>query len=82
LTLFAAAWAFERQTKLWRVMVPALLVWAFCVPAWLGGRMELLPHAVAALLAWAVSRLLPEARTARSEDTSEPPPGIGLGLNS
>jgi 1-acyl-sn-glycerol-3-phosphate acyltransferase len=58
LPLFAAAYAWERRTVFWRYSAPILAAYAFFIPWWLGGGTELLPHAVAALVAWLLARVL------------------------
>ena len=58
LPLFAAAYAWERRTVFWRYSAPILAAYAVLVPWWLGGGAELLPHALAALVAWLGGRLL------------------------
>ena len=58
LPLFAAAFAWEEKTVFWRWAAPIGFAYALAVPVWLGGGLELLPHAVAALLAWLVLRLV------------------------
>lgn len=84
LPLFAAAFAWEERTVFWRHATPLLLAWSLVVPAWLGGGAELLPHALAGLLAWIVVRLLPAPRSrhADAEDDdggTSPPSTLGLG---
>ena len=59
LPLFCAAYAWEERSVFWRYTAPILLAYAILVPAWLGGGAELLPHALAGLVAWGVDRLLP-----------------------
>jgi 1-acyl-sn-glycerol-3-phosphate acyltransferase len=61
LPLFCAAYAWEERSVFWRYSAPILLAYALVVPAWLGGGVELLPHALAGLLAWGLGRLLPGA---------------------
>jgi 1-acyl-sn-glycerol-3-phosphate acyltransferase len=58
LPLYAAVYAWERQTVFWRYTVPLLLGYALGVPLWLGGSTELLPWAIAALVAGLTGRLL------------------------
>ncbi len=58
LPLYAAAYAWEERTVFWRYAVPLLVAYAFLVPLVFGARSELLPHAIAGLLAWLVLRLL------------------------
>jgi hypothetical protein len=49
---------------------------------WLGGGVELLPHAIAALLAWGLVRFLPHGRGPGAADHEEPveAPSSTLGL--
>lgn len=76
LPLYAAAFAWEWHSMLWRYCAPALAAYAVLVPLWLGGGGRLLPHATAGLLAWLVSRLFPYRASAPEP---EPAP-VGLGL--
>jgi 1-acyl-sn-glycerol-3-phosphate acyltransferase len=82
LPLFAAAFAWEERTVFWRWAAPVGLVYAVGVPLWLGGGFELLPHAVAALLAWLVVRLLGGggARPATADADEAEEAGSTLGL--
>jgi hypothetical protein len=52
------------------------------VPWWLGGGAELLPHAIAGLLAWGLVRFLPHGGGSGSADREEPAdaPSSTLGL--
>lgn len=59
LPLFCAAHAWEVRSVFWRYSAPILAAYAILVPTWLGGGVELLPHALAALVAWGLGRLLP-----------------------
>jgi 1-acyl-sn-glycerol-3-phosphate acyltransferase len=80
LPLYAAAFAWEERTVFWRYASPVLAAYAFLVPVWLGGRAELVPHAIAGLAAWMVVRFL--SRGGRAE-TDELETGAGtstLGL--
>jgi 1-acyl-sn-glycerol-3-phosphate acyltransferase len=82
LPLFCAAFAWEERTVFWRYAAPLLAAYALLVPVWLGGGVELLPHAIAGLLAWGVARFLPGGgppRTAAGAD-SDGPPASTLGL--
>jgi 1-acyl-sn-glycerol-3-phosphate acyltransferase len=63
LPLFCAAFAWEERTVFWRYAAPILGAYALAVPFWLGGRFELLPHAIAALVAWGLVRYLPRGRS-------------------
>ncbi|HXK10521.1 MAG TPA: hypothetical protein VMT70_12805 [Vicinamibacteria bacterium] len=58
LPLFCAAFAWEERSVLWRFVTPALAAYVVFVPRWLGGGIELLPHAIAGLLAWGLVRFL------------------------
>jgi len=82
LPLFAAAFAWEERTVFWRYSAPILFAYAFGVPAWLGGRFELLPHAIAGLLAWGIVRFLPhgsrEGGAAEEERDEAPTSTLGL----
>jgi 1-acyl-sn-glycerol-3-phosphate acyltransferase len=82
LPLFCAAFAWEERTVFWRYTTPILVAYALGVPRWLGGGVELLPHAIAALLAWGLVRFLPHGRGSRSADHEEPieAPSSSLGL--
>jgi hypothetical protein len=80
LVVFAAAYAWERRTVFWRYTVPVLLLYALLVARWLHAGAEVLPHAVAGLLAWFFARFLPDGRAGVEE--AEPPPAtttLGLG---
>jgi 1-acyl-sn-glycerol-3-phosphate acyltransferase len=82
LPLFAAAFAWEERTVFWRYTAPILAAYAIGIPRWLGGGPELLPHAVAGLLAWGLARYLPSGRgsgTVNDEETEEAPSST-LGL--
>ena len=65
LPLYAAAFAWEERTVFWRYASPVLAAYALLVPLWLGGRAELVPHAIAGLAAWMAVRFL--SRGARAE---------------
>ena len=52
LPLYCAAYAWEERSVFWRYTAPILAAYALGVPAWLGGGLQLLPHALAGLLAW------------------------------
>jgi 1-acyl-sn-glycerol-3-phosphate acyltransferase len=74
LPLFCAAYAWEERSVFWRYSVPVLTAYAILVPAWLGGGLELLPHALAGLLAWGLGRLMPpHASTGASTDADDEP---------
>jgi 1-acyl-sn-glycerol-3-phosphate acyltransferase len=78
LPLFAAAYAWERRTVFSRYAAPLLAGYAIVTPAWLGGGVELVPHAMAGLLAWVVVSLLPRGATEASERPSPPSSVLGL----
>jgi len=83
LPLFCAAFAWEERTVFWRYAAPLLAVYAVGIPLWLGGDVELLPHAIAGLLAWGLARLLPQGGGPGSAADEEPAeaPSSTLGLN-
>jgi 1-acyl-sn-glycerol-3-phosphate acyltransferase len=84
LPLFAAAFAWEERTVFWRYSSPVLLAYALLVPWWLGGGPELLPHALAGLLAWGLVRFLPSGPgpgRAREEEPDDAPSST-LGLRN
>jgi hypothetical protein len=82
LPLFCAAFAWEERTVFWRYAAPILAAYAILVPVWLGGNVELLPHAIAGLLAWGLARLLPQAGGPGAVEDDEPAetPSSTLGL--
>ncbi len=83
LPLFAAAFAWEERTVFWRYAAPILAAYAIGVPLWLGGGVELLPHAIAGLLAWGLARYLPGGgaeSAAEEERESAEGPTSTLGL--
>jgi 1-acyl-sn-glycerol-3-phosphate acyltransferase len=81
LPLYSAAFAWERRTVFWRYSVPFLAAYALGVPLWLGGGAELLPFAVAGLLAWLVARLLSGGGAATASEAPPPKgPTSTLGL--
>jgi 1-acyl-sn-glycerol-3-phosphate acyltransferase len=69
LPLYAAAYAWERRTVFWRYTAPILAAYALLVPLWLGGDSELLPHAIAGLVAWLLVRFF--SREPSHEEASE-----------
>jgi hypothetical protein len=81
--LFCAAYAWEERSVFWRYSAPVLLAYAVLVPLWLGAGIELLPHALAGLLAWGLGRLLPGgsgADAAGEGDDEAAPASSTLGL--
>jgi 1-acyl-sn-glycerol-3-phosphate acyltransferase len=82
LPLFCAAFAWEERTVFWRYSAPILAAYAFGIPAWLGGTLELVPHAIAGLLAWGLVRFLPRAgrHGAADEEKQDEAPSSTLGL--
>jgi 1-acyl-sn-glycerol-3-phosphate acyltransferase len=82
LALFCAAYAWEERSVFWRYAAPILAGYSVLVPLWLGGGIELLPHALAGLLAWGLARLLPGGPGSRAvADADEGgPPSSTLGL--
>lgn len=82
LPLFAAAFAWEERSVFWRWAAPLGVAWALGVTAWLGGGLFLLPHALAALLAWLLLRLLNRggaSTDAADEDSERQGSSLGLG---
>jgi 1-acyl-sn-glycerol-3-phosphate acyltransferase len=75
LPLFAAAFAWEERTVFWRYTAPILAAYAIFVPLWLGGNVELLPHAIAGLLAWILVRFLPGGGGGSGPAPDEEPSG-------
>ena len=82
LPLFCAAFAWEERTVFWRYAAPILGAYALAVPFWLGGRFELLPHAIAALVAWGFARYLPRGSSSgpAADEGPEEAPRSTLGL--
>ena len=80
LPLYAAAFAWERQTVFSRWTVPVLLGYSIVVPWMLGGGLQVLPHVGVGLVGWLVERVLPGRSAAVSEEP-EPPPTSTLGLD-
>jgi len=82
LPLFCAAFAWEERTVFWRYTAPLLAAYAVGVALWLGGGVELLPHAIAGLLAWGLVRLFPgggaPGRAADEEPEEAPSSTLGL----
>jgi hypothetical protein len=63
LPLFAAVFAWERRTVFWRYALIVLALYAALLPAALGAwTTALVPHVLAALLAWLFTRVLPWPR--------------------
>ena len=79
LTVFAASYAWERRTVFWRYAAPLLFLYDLVVVRWLHAGLEVLPHAVAGLLAWLFVRFLPDGR-APVEEAEPPPTTTSLGL--
>ena len=82
LPLFCAAFAWEERTVFWRYAAPVLGAYALAVPLWLGGGVELVPHALAGLVAWGVVRYLPRGGGSgpAAEEGPEEAPSSTLGL--
>jgi hypothetical protein len=76
LTVFAAAYAWERHTVFWRYSVPFLLSYPVAITGLLAGGVELFPHVLVGLVAWLASRLIPYDRSA----PVDPDAPLGLGL--
>ena len=83
LPLFCAAYAWEERSGLLALLRadPRAPTLSSC-RAWLGGGVELLPHAIAGLLAWGLVRFLPHGGGSGSADREEPveAPSSTLGL--
>jgi 1-acyl-sn-glycerol-3-phosphate acyltransferase len=77
LPVYAASYAWERRTVFWRWTAPILLSYAAVVAWLLGARLEVVPHAVAGLLAWMLVRLIPSSERTPAP---QPPATLGLGL--
>jgi len=71
LPLFCAAYAWDERSVGWRFSATVLGAYALAVPLWLGGRSELLPHAIASLIAWALNRVLPGGGGSSTTETDE-----------
>jgi hypothetical protein len=84
LPLFCAAFAWEERTVFWRYAAPILAAYAFLVPWWLGGGVELLPHAIAGLLAWGLARLVPrgDGTAPAADEGPDEAPSSTLGLRN
>jgi hypothetical protein len=82
LPLFCAAFAWEERTVFWRYAAPVLGAYALGVPLWLGGGAELVPHAIAGLVAWGFVRYLPRGGTSgpAADEEEEEAPSSTLGL--
>ena len=82
LPLFCAAYAWDRRSVFWRYTVPVLGAYAVLVPLWLGGGRELLPHALAGLVAWGIGRVLlggsDGGASAEAEEAPAPTSTLGL----
>jgi len=62
LSVFAAAYAWDRGTVFWRYAVPALATYAAAVSGLLGGGPALIVHALAGLAGWLATRQFPYHR--------------------
>jgi 1-acyl-sn-glycerol-3-phosphate acyltransferase len=82
LPLFCAAFAWEERTVFWRYAAPILAAYALGIPLWLGGGAELLPHAIAGLVAWGLVRYLPRGGGPghAADEEPEETPSSTLGL--
>ena len=80
LTVFAAAYGWERRAVFWRYAAPMLLLYDVLVARWLLAGIEIVPHAVAGLLAWFFVRFLPDGPVA-VEEAEPPPTHTSLGLS-
>jgi 1-acyl-sn-glycerol-3-phosphate acyltransferase len=82
LLLFATAYAWERRSVFWRYAVPVLLAYLVVLARMLGAGLELLPHVLAALMAWLLARLVPMRPSAPPPEAPGSPGDTGLGLFS
>ena len=80
LPLYAAAFAWEERTVCWRYASPVLAAYALLVPLGLGGRAELIPHAIAGLAAWMVVRFLSRGGGSETDDPAMSESTSALGL--
>jgi 1-acyl-sn-glycerol-3-phosphate acyltransferase len=80
LPLYAAAFAWEERTVFWRYAAPVLAGYALLVPIWLGGRGELVPHALAGLVAWMIARFLSSAGSSEPDEVDADASTSSLGL--
>ena len=71
LPLYCAAYAWEERSVFWRYTAPILAAYAIGVPLWIGGGVELVPHALAGLVAWGLGRLLPSGAGSDAEPDAE-----------
>jgi len=76
LPLFAAAFAWERRTVFWRYSAPILAAYALWSWRFMGGGFEVVPHVIAGLLGWLLTRLLPYSPPGAPRE--EPVQGLGL----
>lgn len=75
LPLFAAAFSWERRGVFWRYAVVALLGYGVVAAHLLGGGLGLLGHALAGLVGWLLTRLLPDRLGLRASGALD---GAGL----
>ncbi len=80
LPLYAAAFAWERQTVFSRWSVPVLLGYTIVVAWMLHGGVGVLPHVGVGLLGWLIERVLPGRTAAVSEEPEPPASTLGLDL--
>jgi hypothetical protein len=80
LPLFAAAYAWERSTVFWKYSAPILALYVVGAVRLMGGGLNLVPHAMAGLLAWLFVRLVPLHSARAAQQEPEPPGGLGLNL--
>jgi 1-acyl-sn-glycerol-3-phosphate acyltransferase len=81
LPVLLAAYAWDRASVFWPYAVAVLTAYALGVPTLLGAHaMEVVPHFLAGLLAWLVTRLLPY-RLVSPEPEKPGAPGLGLDLS-
>jgi 1-acyl-sn-glycerol-3-phosphate acyltransferase len=80
LSVYAAAFAWERRTVFSRWSVPVLLLYALVTTRMLPGGVEVLPHLVTGLVGWLVIRYLPGTRREVAEEPAPPTSTLGLDL--
>lgn len=74
MSVYAAAYAWDRRTIFWRYTVPAMLLYAAATTLLLGGGASLALHAAAGLAGWLGTRSIPYHRP-----SGAPPPGAVVG---
>jgi 1-acyl-sn-glycerol-3-phosphate acyltransferase len=80
LPVYAASFAWQRRTVYSTYAAPVLVLWALLVPRLLG-RLDLflVPHAMAGLLAWLITSLVPYRAESAAHEEPQRASGLGLG---